>query len=210
MSSIASSRCRAGSPMPAPGFGWPLGERTWINPSPNAPNLWMARAYAGTVMLEGTTLSEGRGTTRPLELFGAPDIDARTSWRRCTRWRRIGCAVAACAIAGSSRRSTSTPANSATACRFTPKVRLRSPRVQAVAHPGARLQGDPPLLSGLSAVARFRLRIRTRQTRHRRHQRRSGLREWVDDSAATPQDLDALALPDEQAWTSERHAHLRY
>jgi uncharacterized protein YbbC (DUF1343 family) len=60
----------------APGYGWPLGERSWINPSPNAPNLSMARAYAGTVMLEGTTLSEGRGTTRPLELFGAPDIDA--------------------------------------------------------------------------------------------------------------------------------------
>ena len=65
-------------PAAAPGFGWPLGERTWINPSPNAANLWMARAYAGTVMVEGTTLSEGRGTTRPLELFGAPDIDART------------------------------------------------------------------------------------------------------------------------------------
>ena len=64
------------SPETAPGFGWPLGERSWINPSPNAPNLSMARAYAGTVMLEGATLSEGRGTTRPLELFGAPDIDA--------------------------------------------------------------------------------------------------------------------------------------
>lgn len=64
------------APDAAPGFGWPLGERSWINPSPNAPNLSMARAYAGTVMLEGTTLSEGRGTTRPLELFGAPDIDA--------------------------------------------------------------------------------------------------------------------------------------
>ena len=37
-------------PDAAPGFGWPLGERPWINPSPNAPNLWMARAYAGTVM----------------------------------------------------------------------------------------------------------------------------------------------------------------
>src|SRR6478735_122389 len=61
-------------PDATPGFGWPLGKRTWINPSPNAPNLWMARAYAGTVMLEGTTLSEGRGTTRPLELFGAPDL----------------------------------------------------------------------------------------------------------------------------------------
>src|SRR5678810_756194 len=68
---------RGWQPNTAPGFGWPLEERTWVNPSPNAPNLWMARAYAGTVMLEGTTLSEGRGTTRPLELFGAPDIDAR-------------------------------------------------------------------------------------------------------------------------------------
>ena len=62
-------------PDAAPGYGWPT-ERSWINPSPNAPNLSMARCYAGTVMLEGTTLSEGRGTTRPLELFGAPDIDA--------------------------------------------------------------------------------------------------------------------------------------
>src|SRR5690606_26016808 len=63
-------------PDASPGFGWPLGERTWVNPSPNAPNLWMARCYAGTVMLEGTTLSEGRGTTRPLEWFGASDLDA--------------------------------------------------------------------------------------------------------------------------------------
>ena len=61
-------------PEAAPGHGWPEG-RTWVNPSPNAANLSMARAYAGTVMLEGTTLSEGRGTTRPLELFGAPGID---------------------------------------------------------------------------------------------------------------------------------------
>ncbi|MFL6650976.1 MAG: exo-beta-N-acetylmuramidase NamZ domain-containing protein, partial [Sulfurifustaceae bacterium] len=63
-------------PAAAPGYGWPIGARTWINPSPNAPNLSMARCYAGTVMLEGVTLSEGRGTTRPLELFGAPDVDA--------------------------------------------------------------------------------------------------------------------------------------
>jgi uncharacterized protein YbbC (DUF1343 family) len=61
-------------PDEAPGFGWPP-ERVWINPSPNAANPNMARCYAGTVMLEGTTLSEGRGTTRPLELFGAPDIE---------------------------------------------------------------------------------------------------------------------------------------
>src|SRR5580700_11875184 len=62
-------------PQAAPGYGWPLDERTWVNPSPNAPNLCMARCYAGTVMLEGTTLSEGRGTTRPLEVLGAPDLE---------------------------------------------------------------------------------------------------------------------------------------
>src|SRR3546814_15063084 len=51
-----------------PGFGWPE-DRVWINPSPNAANVNMARAYAGTVMVEGATLSEGRGPTRPPELF---------------------------------------------------------------------------------------------------------------------------------------------
>ena len=62
------------SPLTAPGFGWPIRERAWINPSPNAPNLSMARCYPGTVMLEGTSLSERRGTTRPLESFGAPNL----------------------------------------------------------------------------------------------------------------------------------------
>jgi len=69
----------AWKPSRAPGYGWPLGERAWVNPSPNASNLWMARCYAGTVMLEGTTLSEGRGTTRPLELFGHRILSPHTT-----------------------------------------------------------------------------------------------------------------------------------
>src|SRR5215213_5168884 len=81
-----------------PGFGWP-GERIWINPSPNAANLNMARTYAGTVMLEGTTLSEGRGTTRPLELFGAPDIDALSVMKKmqslAPQWLK-GCRLRDC------------------------------------------------------------------------------------------------------------------
>lgn len=56
------------------GYGWPS-DLAWVNPSPNAASLNMARAYSGTVMLEGTHLSEGRGTTRPLEVIGAPDVD---------------------------------------------------------------------------------------------------------------------------------------
>ncbi|MAV24658.1 MAG: hypothetical protein CMQ05_00880 [Gammaproteobacteria bacterium] len=58
----------------APDFGWPS-PLPWINPSPNAASVNMARCFAGSVLLEGTRLSEGRGTTIPLEVIGAPDID---------------------------------------------------------------------------------------------------------------------------------------
>ena len=144
-------------PDAAPGFGWPLSERTWINPSPNASNLWMARAYAGTVMVEGTTLSEGRGTTRPLELFGASDIDARALIKEMAslapHWLR-GCRLV---IAGS--------ANVPQTCRQVVQRRsdphrgrqLRSPGVQAVAYCGARVQGYSALESRLPAMAQFRL-----------------------------------------------------
>ena len=61
-------------PRSLPGYGWPLTRQPWINPSPNASSLNMARCFSGTVLLEGTTLSEGRGTTIPLEVLGAPDL----------------------------------------------------------------------------------------------------------------------------------------
>ncbi len=48
---------------------------SWVMPSPNLPTLDGCRVYPGQVLLEGTTLSEGRGTTRPFEIFGAPGLD---------------------------------------------------------------------------------------------------------------------------------------
>lgn len=62
-------------PRTPPGFGWPTNRFPWVNPSPNIATLNAVRAFPGTVLLEGTTLSEGRGTTRALELVGAPDLD---------------------------------------------------------------------------------------------------------------------------------------
>lgn len=62
-------------PEKSPDFGWPIGDLSWVNPSPNMPRLTTARMYAGTVLIEGTRLSEGRGSTIPLELIAAPDID---------------------------------------------------------------------------------------------------------------------------------------
>lgn len=58
-------------------FGWPAHHLSWINPSPNLSTLNSTRVYPGSVILEGTTLSEGRGTTRALEQMGAPDLDIK-------------------------------------------------------------------------------------------------------------------------------------
>ncbi len=92
----------------------------WINPSPNVPMLESARCYPGTVMVEGTTLSEGRGTTRPFELVGAPDIDAVSVDRAHARARAaVAARLRDCASAGSSRRSRSTSASCARECRST-------------------------------------------------------------------------------------------
>ena len=49
----------------------------WVVPSPNMPTLDTALVYPGMCLLEGTNLSEGRGTTRPFELVGAPFVDGR-------------------------------------------------------------------------------------------------------------------------------------
>ena len=55
---------------------WDATALPWVMPSPNIPTLDSAIVYPGTVLFEGTMLSEGRGTTRPFELVGAPWIDA--------------------------------------------------------------------------------------------------------------------------------------
>ena len=198
-------------PDAAPGFGWPLGERIWINPSPNAPNLWMARAYAGTVMLEGTTLSEGRGTTRPLELFGAPDIDARRVIAEmhalAPQWLG-GCRLRDCWFEPTFHKHAGKLCNGVQIHAEDPgyeHIAFKPWRIQALAFKAIRrLVPDYPLWRDFSYEYE--------------HGKRAIdvingsalLCEWVDDAAATPWDLDALAVPDEQAWLSERQAYLRY
>ena len=192
------------------GFGWPA-DRVWVNPSPNAANVNMARAYAGTVMLEGTTLSEGRGTTRPLELFGAPDLDARAVlaemrriapdwlagctlrpiWFQPTFHKHVGQLCAGLFIhaegAGYDHAA------------------FRPWRLQAAAFRAVRvLAPDYPLWRDFPYEYEFdKLAIDVINGG-------PALREWVDDVAAGAADLDALARPDEAAWLEERAAHLLY
>jgi uncharacterized protein YbbC (DUF1343 family) len=171
----------------------------------------MARAYAGTVMLEGTTLSEGRGTTRPLELFGAPDIDAAailTEMRRLAPHWLEGCAV----------RETS----------FEPTFHKH---VGQLCH-GLHFHAEAPLydhaafkpwrLQSLAFKAIRRLYPGYDLWRDFPYEYAFGklpidvingsplLREWVDDAGSEPGDLDAITAPDEQAWDEARSRYLLY
>ena len=198
-------------PEAGPGFGWPLGERAWINPSPNAPNLSMARAYPGTVMVEGATVSEGRGTTRPLELFGAPDIDARAviaemkafapewvkgctlrdMWFEPTFHKHVGklCSGVQIHVEGP----------------HYDHAAFRPWRVQALGFKAIRrLYPDYDLWRDFPYEYAFgKLPIDVINGG-------PALREWVDDAGSTAADLDAIAGPDEAAWIETRRPFLIY
>ena len=199
------------NPAAAPGYGWPLGDRAWVNPSPNASNLSMARCYAGTVMLEGTTLSEGRGTTRPLELFGAPDLDPRALLAKMK-------SLAPEWLGGCGLRE----------CWFEPTFHKHANKLCA----GVQIHVDDPNYDHetfrpwrLIALAFKSLRaLRPEYDLWRNfvyeyeHDRLAIdlingselLRQWVDDPAATPADLDTLATADEKSWREEWESAVLY
>ena len=198
-------------PEAGPGHGWPE-SRVWINPSPNAANLNMARAYAGTVMLEGTTLSEGRGTTRPLEvLFGAPDIDALAVLAEMERFAPdwlAGCAIRECWFTPTFHKHAGILCNALmlhAEGRFYQHEAFRPWRLQALAFKAIRrLYPEYPIWRDFAYEYEFdRLAIDVINGG-------PSLREWVDDSQAAPGDLDALAAPGEMQWRREVEDLLLY
>ena len=198
-------------PAQAPGYGWPQGIRSWVNPSPNAPNLWMARCYAGTVMLEGTTLSEGRGTTRPLELFGAPDLDAHkllaVMHRLAPQWLE-GCRLRTCWFEPTFHKHTGQLCSGVQIHVDDPAYghdSFRPWRLQALAFKAIRkLWPDYPLWRDFAyEYENDRLAIDLINGSEL-------LREWVDDAEAEPGDLDILAVPDEATWKEELSPNLLY
>lgn len=200
------------APNEGPGFGWPQ-DRVWINPSPNAANVNMARAYAGTVMVEGATLSEGRGTTRALEIFGAPDIDARAviaKMRELAPQWLTGCTLrdiwfeptfhkhVGKLCAGVHIHAEGPGYDDAT---FKPW------RLQALAFKAIRaLYPDYPIWRGTDFKYEYTNDVLAIDVINGG----PALREWVDNPAATAAALDAITLPDEQAWIEERRPFLLY
>ena len=193
------------------GFGWPE-SRIWINPSPNAATLNMARAYAGTVMIEGATLSEGRGTTRALEvLFGAPDVDAKAvlaEMRRIAPQWMQGCALRECWFTPTFHKHAGALCSGVMVHaegKFYDHEAFRPWRLQALAFKAIRsLYPDYPIWRDFPYEYEFdRLAIDVINGG-------PALRLWVDDPAARPGDLDALAVPDEQAWIDQTRGLLLY
>jgi uncharacterized protein YbbC (DUF1343 family) len=171
----------------------------------------MARAYAGTVMLEGATLSEGRGTTRPLELFGAPDIDALAVMKKmeslAPQWLK-GCRLRDCWFEPTFHKHVGKLCHGVqihTEGPYYDHQTFKPWRLQALAFKAIRsLVPDYPLWRDFPyEYEHGKLAIDVIN---------GGplLREWVDDASAKPQDLDTLALPDEQAWSTERQPDLLY
>jgi uncharacterized protein YbbC (DUF1343 family) len=198
-------------PKSGPGYGWPQGELPWVNPSPNCTTLSMPRAYAGTVMVEGTTMSEGRGTTRPLETVGAPDLDMtrilKMMHELAPQWL-LGAKLRPCHFEPTFHKHQKT-LNSGFQLHcddasyeheaFKP-YRLISLWFKAIrlVHPEYTIWRDFPY-----EYEKERLAIDVINGG-------PGLREWVDDSRATVADFEKLCARDERAWEESRRGVLLY
>ena len=197
-------------PDAVPGHGWPA-DRIWINPSPNAPNINMARAYAGTVLLEGATLSEGRGTTRPLEIFGAPDINARdviAEMRAFAPQWLNGCTLREIWFEPTFHKHVHQLCHGVHIHAEGPSYdhdAFQPWRIQALAFKAIRrLYPEYDLWRDFPYEYEFgKLAIDVINGG-------PALREWVDAPDSTPDQLDAMTSADEQDWREKRGQYLLY
>jgi uncharacterized protein YbbC (DUF1343 family) len=172
----------------------------------------MARVYAGTVMVEGATLSEGRGTTRPLEMFGAADINARDvlsemerlapHWLKGCRLREIWFEPTFHKWEGQLCHGVQVHVEDPA---YYDHSAFKPWRLQALAFKAIRsLYPDYELWREFAYEYVFdKLAIDVINGSPL-------LREWVDDANSAPGDLDAIARADEQAWLAERRKYLVY
>lgn len=195
------------------GKGWPT-DRIWINPSPNAAAVNMARAYAGTVMIEGATVSEGRGTTRPLEvLFGAPDLDAKAILAEMQRFApqwMAGCLLRECYFEPTFHKHQGKLCSALMIHAEGPHYdhdAFKPWRLQALAFKAIRLlYPDYDLWRGLDFKYEYTNDVLAIDVINGG----PSLREWVDDPSSQPDQLDALANPDEAEWRNDVRQHLLY
>lgn len=196
-------------PDEGPGFGWPA-HLPWVNPSPNAATVNMVRCFPGTVLIEGTHLSEGRGTTRPLETVGGPNLNMKKileTMREIKKSWFAGCGVRPCF--------------------FLPTFQKHSGAIV----PGFQIHAEGHLYNHQNfrpyrLVALWLKALRYQHPEypifrdfHYEYEKERlafdlinggpALRTWIEDSAAAD-DLEDRLLHDERLWKEERAPFLLY
>lgn len=198
------------NPEKAPGYGWDM-KRPWVNPSPNAASLNMARAYGGTVLIEGTTLSEGRGTTRALEVIGASDIDysevLTRMKKKAPQWLK-GVTLRECFFEPTFHKHKGqlchgfqfhTDALSYKHEAFKPfRITALMLKVIREMHPKYPIYRD------------FAYEYVTDKLAFDVINGGPALKDWIENSKATPKDLDKALAVDEKSWAKERRKYLLY
>jgi uncharacterized protein YbbC (DUF1343 family) len=198
-------------PNAMPGCGWPTQERSWVNPSPNAPNLSMVRCYSGTVMIEGTTLSEGRGTTRPLELLGAPQLNARAllQWVAdfAPQWL-LGCTPRECWFEPTFHKHVGKLCNGIQLHVDFPGYGHRAFRPWRLI--AALLKACHTLHPELALWRDFAYEYEHDRLAFDLINGGPGLRQWIEDAHSTAGDLETIALAAERAWEERSEEMLIY
>ncbi|MCC7442473.1 MAG: DUF1343 domain-containing protein [Bdellovibrionales bacterium] len=197
------------APQERPSYGWPEG-LPWVNPSPNASSVNMARCFAGTVLLEGTTLSEGRGTTVPLEVVGAPELDSRAllaEMHRLARHWMEGAWLRPCAFEPTFHKHVG---------KLCHGFQIH---VEHEGHDPARFRPYRLVALALKAARNLHPGLELWRKHGYEYEKRlpihlidggEGLQRWVDDPAATAADFDRALEKDEREWEAERAGHLLY
>ncbi len=198
------------NPEKGPGYGWDI-KRPWVNPSPNAASLNMARAYPGTVLIEGTTLSEGRGTTRALELMGASDIDYKEVLvrmkKKAPQWFK-GITLRECYFEPTFHKHVGklchgfqfhTDAASYKHEQFKP-LRLTALMLKVI----REMHPKYPIFRDFAyEYVKDRLAFDVINGG-------PALKNWIENSKATPRDLETALTKDEKSWARERKKYLLY
>lgn len=198
-------------PTSGPGYGWPLGELAWVNPSPNAASLSMARAFPGTVLIEGTNLSEGRGTTRPLEILGGPGLDMPAIFKFMTetapQWTQ-GCRLRLCHFLPTFQKH---------AGKIIPGFQIH---LDDRAYDHLRFKPYRLVALWLKAIRAVHPSYEIWRDFHYEYEKDRlafdlinggpDLREWVDNPLASAQDFEKICQPDERLWLEDRREFLLY
>lgn len=189
---------------------WPK-DRVWVNPSPNIPRVSCTQMYPGTVLLEGTLTSEGRGTTLPLEMFGAPNFDGEKIIEAMTEMGKKhlqGAQLRACFFEPTFHKHQGKLCGGLQIHTDFPKYKMQEffpYRVIALylkavrmLYPNFDLWRPAPY-----EYEKIKMPIDILSGDDR-------LRKWVDSNSSKFSDFEKTLAPDEKSWAKERKPYLLY